>query len=104
MTRAEQMDHAYRVSLDAFRDTLKAGVVESDALQDVQAAMRRLAPHAAAFGAAHYDELKTLLQAVEKLPVRVVQPPERTTLKQFLMIIGAAVVVFCIVAISLRSF
>ena len=51
-------DHAYRIAATGLRDTLKAGVVARNDLLDVQAAMTKLEPHAAAFGAAHYRELR----------------------------------------------
>lgn len=102
MTQAERMDHAYRISRDALAATLKVGVVERRDLEDVQRAMRKLEPVAKGFGLAHYRELRGLLDAVEKLPIRIVQPPEGTSLKQLLVMIAAAVAVYVAVALWLR--
>ena len=87
-------DNAYQVARAALRDTLKAGVVASNDLEDVQHAMKKLEPVAEGFGLAHYRELRTLLDLVEKLPVRVVAQPMRTTDRQFVAIVGIAVAVF----------
>ena len=46
--------------------------------------------------------LRRVLDAVEKLPVRVVEPPERTTRKQFLVIVGIAIAIFFAAKFFLR--
>ena len=100
---ADQYDRAYRIARDALRQTLTAGVVEQHDLQDVQRAMAKLEPVAAGFGTAHYNELKILLAAVERnCRVRIVKPPEGTSMKQFLVIVGIAVAIFFAVKYHLQ--
>ena len=51
-------------------DALDAGFVDQKDLQAMQAGMATMAPHKERFGVKRYDELRALLDRVERLPVQ----------------------------------